>query len=56
MTDQYKDTGSVKHVREEGSRRHVVYYEQGQGAVCSEENCEMNRLHIERKADMGRVE
>ena len=51
MTDQHKDTGSVEHVREEGSRRHVVYYQQGRGAVCSEENCEMNRLHKEGKAE-----
>ena len=31
----------VKHVREEGSRFHVIYYDT-KGSHCSEPNCEIN--------------
>jgi len=31
-----------KHIIEEGSRKHVVYWDTS-GPHCSEENCEMNK-------------
>ncbi len=42
----YEEKKTVKHIVEEGSRRHVMYYDNF-GAHCSEPNCEMNHIGTE---------
>lgn len=37
--------GTLKHIRTEGARYHVLWYDD-QGIHCSEPNCEVNRREI----------
>lgn len=43
----------MKHINKEGSRQHVLFWNDKYGAVCSEPDCENNKYWMDRAKQSG---